>query len=77
MFSYMLLPFSCGFSLLCPYFCFDNAEKYVQWKLDEYNIKWESKGLKLHWDDDEMQIHLFNKRNNKDDDYHEIDVIIE
>lgn len=50
----MLIPFSCGFSLLCPYFCFDNAEKYVQWKLDEYNIKWESKGLKLHWDDDEM-----------------------
>ncbi|CAD8141215.1 unnamed protein product [Paramecium octaurelia] len=75
MLSYLLIPFSCGFSLLLPFYCFNNAEKFVQWKIDEYNIKWEDKGLQLKWQDDQLQIHLFNKRGkSEEDDYHEIDV---
>lgn len=52
--SYLLVPLTCGFSLLCPYYCFDNAEKYVTWKIDEYNIKWEDKGIKLKWQDQNL-----------------------
>ncbi|CAD8060206.1 unnamed protein product [Paramecium sonneborni] len=74
--SYILVPLSCGFSLLCPYYCFNNAEKYVSWKIEEQNIKWEDKGLKLKWQDDQLQIHLYNKKGKSDYDYHDIDVII-
>ncbi|CAD8143565.1 unnamed protein product [Paramecium octaurelia] len=75
--SYLLIPLSCGFSLLCPYYCFNNAERFVAWKIEEYNIKWEDKGLKLKWQDEMIQIHLYNKRGKPDyDDYHDIDVII-
>ncbi|CAK84995.1 unnamed protein product (macronuclear) [Paramecium tetraurelia] len=74
--SYMLIPFSCGFSLLCPFFSFERAEKQVQLKLDEYNHKWESRGIRLYWDDDDIQIQLFNK-NKVEDEINNIDIIVE
>lgn len=74
--AYMLIPFSCGVSLLCPYCCFENAEKYFQWKLDEYNIKWEKRGLKVGWEDEELVFLLCGRRSKDEDDLGDIDVIV-
>ncbi|KAM3147740.1 hypothetical protein pb186bvf_000068 [Paramecium bursaria] len=44
--SYVLVPVTIGFSLLAPIYCLNQVEKYLSWKIEEYNIDWEHSHFK-------------------------------